>query len=156
MRFLIIRQNYKALYLGRAELVIFDDPNYAIEFEGFKEDQILTIDLFKDTLVHCNKGIEYVRLNYGAQRLGFRFLEANQRKYKILYETSNFKHILDSGKSFFLNHSLITRHNLSITSEDEPEMFIHPIMAVSINPTNEINNLANALKNQGKTLELTI
>ena len=139
-------QNLKALYLGRADLVIFDDPNYAIEFEGFKEDKILIIDLYKDTLIHHRNGSRYIKFKYGAQRLGFRHLDAANKKYKILYETSSLKQLINSKYSFFLNHSIIQQNNISLSNNDDSQMFIHPIMAISINPTEKIRELAKSLK----------
>jgi molybdenum-dependent DNA-binding transcriptional regulator ModE len=139
-------QNLKALYLGRADLVIFDDPNYAIEFEGFKEDKILTIDLFKDTLIHHKKGAKYIRYKFGAQRLGFRYLDAKEEKYKVLYESSSLSHLLNSKYSFFINESLAIRKNIKILSESDTNMFKHPIMAVSINPTDEIKEIVDEIK----------
>lgn len=145
-------QNYKALYQGQADMVIFDDPNYAIEFEGFKDDNILTIDIFRDTLIHQTTGLGYIRFKYGAQRLGFRFLEASQKEYIILYETSNFQHLVHSGNSFFINHSLLIRHNINLPSAEEPELFTHPIMAVSINPSEEIRNLTVLLREKAELM----
>lgn len=146
-------QNIKALYLGKADMVLFDDPAFAMEFEGFKDDKILTIDIFKDTLVHVDNGPEYIRYKYGAQRLGFRNLESEHRKYEILYETGNFKHILESKKSFFINQSFIACNNIELPIESDIDidtsMFIHPIIAVSINPTQEIKKLARTMRALG-------
>lgn len=143
-------QNLKSLYLGRADLVIFDDPNYAIEFEGSPEDKILIVDIFQDTLVHVDNGPKYVRYKYGAQRLGFRYLDSEQIKYKSLYEVSSHKHLLSSGKSFFINQSLVTRNNLKLSGSNEQDMFVHPLMAVSINPTDELRKLVNTLREVAK------
>ena len=150
------QQNLKALYLGKADLVIFDDPNYAMDFEGVKEDKILALDIFSDTLVHSDNGPDYIRYKYGAQRLGFRFLEANQKRYNILYEVSDFKHILDSGKSFFINQSYATNKNFKISSYSDAKMLQHPIIAVSINPTNEIRNIVAALRKRADAASLGI
>jgi molybdenum-dependent DNA-binding transcriptional regulator ModE len=145
-------QNLKALYLGRADMVLFDDPASAIEFEGFKEDKILITDIFYDTLIHSDNGPDYIRLKFGAQRLGFRFLEANQIEYKILYEVNNFKHLIKSKKSYFINQSLLINNNMKLKSATESEMFLHPIMAVSINPSDELRSIANKLRDAGKPL----
>jgi molybdenum-dependent DNA-binding transcriptional regulator ModE len=140
------KQNLKALYLGRADLVLFDDPVFAMEFEGFKEDKILTTDICNDTLVHLDSGLDYIRLRYGAQRLGFRYLEANQRKYNILYEVSDFKHIINSKKSYFINNSLLERHGIKVKSSSDLDIFNHPIIAVSINPTAGVRELTDSLR----------
>jgi molybdenum-dependent DNA-binding transcriptional regulator ModE len=141
-------QNLKALYLGRADLVIFDDPNFAIEFEGSPEDKILIEDIYSDTLIHIDNGPKYIRFKYGAQRLGFRYLDAEQKKYKILYEVSNYKHLVSGKKSFFINRSFAERNNLDLMGTTDPNIFIHPLMAVSINPTEELRELVDALKAQ--------
>lgn len=147
-------QNLKALYLGRADLVIFDDPNYAIEFEGFKEDKILAIDIFQDTLAHQKKGSNYIKYKFGAQRLGYRYLDANQIRYKILYEVSNLKHLLNSGKSFFINQSLLIRNGMSLNNDYDLKIFTHPIMAVSINPTDEVRHIALRIRDKAQSASL--
>jgi len=144
--------NLKSLYLGRADLVLFDDPNYAIEFEGSPDDKILTIDIYRDTLVHQKKGNKYIRYKFGAQRLGFRFLDVENKRYKILYEISNFDHLIKSGKSFFINQSLLIRRNIEIISSSDLKMLVHPIMAVSINPTEEIRDIVKILKKKAERL----
>lgn len=144
--------NLKALYLGRADLVIFDDPNYAIEFEGSPDDKILTIDVFKDTLLHQHKGNQYIRYKYGAQRLGFRFLDIENKLYKILYEISNLNHLLNCGKSYFINQSVLVQKNIKLSSNSDLKMLVHPIMAVSINPTEEIRDVVNILKKKAERL----
>jgi hypothetical protein len=137
-------QNIKALYLGRADVVLFDDPAYAMEFEGFKEDKILTTDIFYDSLIHFDAGGDYIRYRYGAQRLGFRFLEASQSDFKILYMVSDLQHILDSNKSYFLNSSILERSGIKFESCSDIEIFTHPIMAVSINPSAGVRELTKA------------
>lgn len=139
-------QNLKSLYLGRADMVIFDDPNYAIEFEGSAEDKILIDDVVQDTLVHINNGPKYIRFKYGAQRLGFRYLDAEESKYDILYTVSSYQHLLSSGKSFFINKSFAEENGLELTSDTDQEMFLHPLMAVSINPGEDIFKLVDKLK----------
>jgi molybdenum-dependent DNA-binding transcriptional regulator ModE len=145
-------QNLKALYHGRADLVIFDDPAFAIEFEGFKEDKILTTDIFQDTLIFKENGPKFIKLKYGAQRLGYRYLEANKIKYKVLTEVSDFDYLVSSDKSYFLNQSLVIKNNLNIKSMIDPIMFSHPIMAVSINPLMEIREITGALKEIAKEI----
>jgi hypothetical protein len=139
-------QNLKSLYLGRADMVIFDDPNYAMEFEGSPEDKILINDIFQDTLIHVNNGSKYIRYKYGAQRLGFRYLDSEQSKYKIIYSVSNYKHLLNSGKSFFINKSFAELNDLGLTSDSDHDIFLHPLMAVSINPNKQIYELVEKLK----------
>lgn len=146
-------QNLKSLYLGRADLVIFDDPNYAIEFEGSPEDKILIVDIFQDTLLHVRGGPEYIKYKYGAQRLGYRYLDSEQIKYKILYEISSLNHLISSGKSYFLNQSLALRANLKLKSQNDPDMFVHPIMAVSINPTVELRTIVDSLRATAKNVQ---
>ena len=147
-------QNLRALYLGRADLVIFDDPVYAMEFEGFKEDKILTRDIFNDTLVHVKKGKEYIRYKYGAQRLGFRYLEAEGIEYKVLHEVSDIDYLINSGMSYFINKSLVTStltsKQLDVPSAGDPAIFTHPVMAVSINPTEDIKKISSALRENAK------
>jgi molybdenum-dependent DNA-binding transcriptional regulator ModE len=141
-------QNLRALYLGRADLVIFDDPMNAIEFEGFKEDKIIITDLFNDTLIHNDSGIEYIRYKYGAQRLGFRYLDTQGQDYRVLHEISDVNYLVSSSKSYFINKSFIELNDLELENASDPAMFIHPIMAVSINPTDELRELVRELKRQ--------
>jgi hypothetical protein len=142
------QQNLKALYLGRAKLVIFDDPVYAMEFEGLKDEKVITIDLFSDTLVHVDSGQDYIKYKYGAQRLGFRYLESVNITYTVHSEVSDLDYLLNSGKSFFLNRSFMLENGLDLKSTTEPEIFKHPIMAVSIDPTEDTSEIISRLKKQ--------
>jgi molybdenum-dependent DNA-binding transcriptional regulator ModE len=144
-------QNLKELYLGHADLVLFDDPNFAIEFEDSPEEKILIVDIFQDTLVHANHGRKYIKYKYGAQRLGFRYLDAENTKYSILYETSSLNHILNQDKSYFINQSILKRNNSEISSDIDLNMFVHPILAVSINPTGETRVLVSAIRKHAES-----
>lgn len=139
-------QNLKELYLGHADLVLFDDPNFAIEFEGSPEEKILIVDIFQDTLIHVNNGRKYIKYKYGAQRLGFRYLDAEDTKYQVLYETSSLSHIMNQDKSYFINQSVLQRRDSNLSIDNNSKMFVHPIMAVSINPTGAIRELVSAIK----------
>lgn len=144
------QQNLRALYLGRADLVIFDDPIFAMEFEGLEDEQMITTDLFNDTLVHINKGRKYIKFKYGAQRLGFRYLEANGIEYRIIHELSDFNYIKRSKYSYFMNRSYLDSCGIKINGysnrDIDTEMLKHPIMAVSINPTVEVREIIKNLR----------
>ncbi len=147
------QQNLKALYLGRADLVIFDDPIYAMEFEGLKEEKVITNDLFYDSLIHFDNGPDYLRFKYGAQRLGFRYLDSKGINYNVLHEVGDPDYIKNSNKSYFINLSMLKNKgwgssNIETLATVGSEMFKHPIMAVSINPNEEIRTIVNGLKNR--------
>ena len=71
----------------------------------------------------------------------------SNKKYKVLYETSSFNHIMKQKKSFFINQSVLKRNKTNLSSDKDLNMFTHPILAVSINPTVEIRQLVSAIKN---------
>jgi hypothetical protein len=113
-----------------------------------KDEKVITTDLFSDTLVHVDSGQEYIRYKYGAQRLGFRYLDSVEIPYEVVNEVSDLDYLLSSGKSFFLNRSFMLENGLDLKSVTEPEIFSHPIMAVSIDPTKETTEIIFKFKEQ--------
>lgn len=132
--------NNQYLNMGLVDVVVFDDPIYVYrEREAYQKPEI--VEIVKDTLIHVYHGNKYLRYKYGAQRIGFSNLELEGANYKIVGETRNYKQLLTSGHSFFLNRSLAIRKGLDLESHKPSKMLIHSIFAMRIGEGEELDAL---------------
>jgi len=95
--------NARLLDVGAVGLVFFDDPGYAYTHQGSGE----IFEAGKDVLLHADNGPEYLEFKYGAQRLGYKWLADSGARYDVVGRTANIEELLASGKSFFVNKSLV-------------------------------------------------
>ena len=108
------------------DLVVLDDPLYA-----FDESEALFDEIGFDRLLHVDRGPNYLRFLYGAQRIGFKHLEVHGKdtigsKGPSVPLTS----LVNSNMSFFVNESLAARKGLKIKSDTDPRLLRHEIMAL--------------------------
>ncbi|HUL38829.1 MAG TPA: LysR family transcriptional regulator [Methanomassiliicoccales archaeon] len=118
-------RNLQELKAGLMDIVILDDPLYAYETEGVQFDEVA-----EDRLIYVDRGERHIRFRYGAQRIGFRHLEAIGRRYVIDRETRAAQQLLRSKRSFFINESLALRKGLKLTSDIDPNLLSHKILAL--------------------------
>lgn len=118
-------KNLSDLKAGIADLIILDDPLYLFEAEEFEWETI-----GEDRLLHENRGERYAYFRYGAQRIGFRYLEMENIPHRIERTFSSVSALVDSGLSFFINESLALRRGLTIKSATSLEQLTHEITAV--------------------------
>ncbi len=118
-------KNLSDLKAGIADLIILDDPLYLFEAEEFEWETI-----GEDRLLHENRGERYAYFRYGAQRIGFRYLEVKNIPHRIERTFSSVSALVDSGLSFFINESLALRRGLTIKSATSLEQLTHEITAV--------------------------
>jgi len=72
--------NFKLAKLGLLKGVVFDDPIYTFEFDVAPR----TIRIEKLYLVKNNDENKFSELGYGAQRIGFDFLDKTHVKYEVV------------------------------------------------------------------------
>jgi molybdate transport repressor ModE-like protein len=136
--------NNQYLETGLVNVVVFDDPIYIYrEREAYQKPEI--VEIVKDTLIHVDRGNTYLRYKYGAQRIGFSNLDLENVNYKIMGETRDYKQLLNSGHSFFINRSLAMRKGLDLESHTPSKMLIHSIFAVRIGEGGELDALMHTL-----------
>ncbi|MCK5560794.1 MAG: LysR family transcriptional regulator [Thermoplasmata archaeon] len=136
-------QNRKLATLGHLDLVLFDDPQNVYEFEDKGEH----FDIFEDTLVHIPRGKRYLKFRYGAQRIGFKYLDLKGIDYTIQAQVSDIRELLDSDLSFFINKSLAARANFQLEVSEDIAKFKHMIMALMLSERAEILKLVETLRN---------
>ena len=136
--------NNQYLEMGLVDVVVFDDPIYVYrERETYQKPQI--VEVIKDTLIHVHRGNKYIRYKYGAQRIGFSNLDLEGVDYEIVSETRDFKQLLKSGYSFFLNRSLAIREGLDLESYTPSKLLIHSIFALRIGEGEKLDVFMNRL-----------
>ena len=101
--------NLAAFKMGVLDLAVIDDPGLLMGLSA-GESSILVErveEVGSDVLLHMRKGPRYMRFAYGAQGLGFRYLEQSGRPFEISGRTYDIEKLFDSGLSFFLNRRLL-------------------------------------------------
>ena len=119
-------ENLRAMEEMRVDCVILDDPLRAMElserFEG--------VEIAPDMLLLRRSGPEFVQLEFGAQRLGFRYLEQEGIEHSVasrIFEPA----LLDrTSLSYFVNRSLVRRGILSAEGAEEQRWSVHSIVAL--------------------------
>jgi hypothetical protein len=72
------QRNLKDLRAGMMDMVVLDDPLYALD-----ESDALFDEIGFDRLLHVDRGPTYLRFLYGAQRIGFKHLEMSGKDFRI-------------------------------------------------------------------------
>lgn len=126
---LIVTDDITNIFLLKSGLVgfaVFDDPIFVYENEEGYEVH----DIAADRLVHVPRGRNYIRFAYGAQRIGFRYLQSQNIEHRVVGFTRDQDILVNSKCSYFMNESLAMRRGLSLKSGARPRLFEHRIMAL--------------------------
>ena len=134
-------RNLRELKAGMMDVVILDDPLYAYETEGAQFEEV-----GEDRLIYVDKGEPHMRFRYGAQRIGFRHLEAIGKDYVIEGKTRAVPQLIRSNRSFFINESLALRKGLKLISAIDPQLLSHKILALFYEERPEVSWLLRELK----------
>lgn len=135
-------RNLNDFKAGLMDLVILDDPLYVYEYRGPTWEEI-----GEDYLIHVDKGSQYMRFKYGAQRIGFKHLTAKGQDFSIEGEVRSIPFLQKSNLSFFLNHSIAARRGMSLKSATSPDMLRHKIIAM-YEDGNQVGRLVKELKRE--------
>ncbi len=119
------QRNLRDFRAGMMDLVVLDDPLYA-----FDESEALFDEIGFDRLLHVDRGANYLRFLYGAQRIGFKHLEVTGKTYRVERTERSLTSLMNSNMSFFVNESLAARKGLKIKSDTDPRLLRHEIMAL--------------------------
>jgi molybdate transport repressor ModE-like protein len=134
-------RNLKDFEAGLMDIVVVDDPLYLYDLEGVQFEQVA-----EDELVHVRRGDRYMRYRYGAQRIGFRQLDADGEEYTLVGDTRSMSMLVDSPYSFFINESLLSRKGIRLRSHTPTEKLHHTINAVYRSETPRIAALLRELR----------
>lgn len=134
--------NIFLLKSGLIDMAIFDDPLFTYENEeGYEVHELAT-----DTLLHIRKGKSYLRFTYGAQRIGYRYLQSQNIEHRIVGFTRNMETLLNSKCSFFINESLAMREGLSLKNAAKPKQLEHRIMALKSPKVRPLESIVERMK----------
>jgi DNA-binding transcriptional LysR family regulator len=137
-------RNLRDLRGGLMDLVVLDDPIHAMDLPGMEWEQIAA-----DRLLHVDKGERYGSFRFGAQRIGFRHLQTQGRRFEVARAFLSLQSLDASGLSYFVNESLAARKGLRIKSATDPELLRHQIVAVRRSGDVRMEMLARTLKGIG-------
>ncbi|MDH3365089.1 MAG: LysR family transcriptional regulator [Thermoplasmata archaeon] len=119
-------ENLRLVDEERVDCVIVDDPLAAME----RADRFEGVEIGPDMLLLREAGKDFVALAFGAQRLGFRYLEENGREFTIsrrIFEPA----LLDrTDLSYFVNRSLVKRGIVAAKEAREQDWSVHSIVAL--------------------------
>jgi len=116
------------------DLVVLDDPLYAYETDDAQWEEVA-----EDRLLHIERSQVYSVYKFGAQRIGFRYLESTGTSFKKEKEEHSLSSLIRSNKSFFVNESLALRKGLNLKSATDPELLRHKILGIYWERTPEIS-----------------
>jgi len=136
-------RNARCLLSGEIDMALLDDPLIAYELDGFESSEITM-----DRLVHVDRGPRYARFKYGAQRVGFRHLEAMGADVAVERVFRSLNSLMGSGLSFFVNESLLMRRNIQLRSATDPSLLSHSIVAVWKEGNGDVGRALQALARQ--------
>ncbi len=139
------KRNLGDFNAGLMSMVILDDPLYLYDLEEISWEEVT-----EDTLIHVHKGSRYVRFAYGAQRIGFKHLDALEKEYQVEGVLRSVPSLVSSGLSFFLNESLAVRKGLRLKSATDPRYLAHKINAVFKNDSKDLRRVIGALRRGSK------
>lgn len=136
-------RNLKDFKAGMMDVVVLDDPLFAYELEEADFEEI-----GEDRLIHVDRGGTYLRFRYGAQRIGFRHLEATGRAFKVEGTTRSLAAMVRSNLSFFINESLALRKGFRLASSTDPNLLFHKILALYHGHRPEVDWLLRELRKE--------
>ena len=119
-------ENLRLVDEMRVDCLLLDDPLWAME----RAEEMEGTEIASDLLLLRRSGRDFAQLAFGAQRLGFRYLEQTGEGFNVvkrLFEPA----LLDrTDLSYFVNRSLVKRGILKAEEGVEQSWSVHPILAV--------------------------
>jgi hypothetical protein len=136
-------RNLRELKAGLMDVVVLDDPLFAYETEGVQFEEVA-----EDRLIYVDKGVAHIRYRYGAQRIGYRHLEAIGKSFVIEGGTRAVQQLIRSKKSFFINESMAFKKGLRLVSDIDPNQLSYKILALFYEDRPEVKRLLTELKRE--------
>lgn len=120
------RVNLRMADEGRVDCVILDDPLYAME----RAEEAKGTEVGSDVLLRRDAGPRFVELAFGAQRLGFRQLEAEGIGFEVVQRVFEPALLDTTDLSYFVNRSLVRRGFVRAEDAVEQDWSVHSIVAL--------------------------
>ena len=128
---------------NRADFAIIDDPLYLFDADEFEMQEIAYMGM-----VLVDRGPSFIRYRYGAQRVAYMYLDSSGKEYTVDRETSSLQDLIGSGKSFFIDETMLMRKNLRFKSAVDPKSLRHAVTAIYRKETRSISRLLRYLKSR--------
>jgi DNA-binding transcriptional LysR family regulator len=122
---------------GRVDCVVLDDPLHAVE----RSEEVGGVEIGSDILLMRDSGPRFVRARFGAQRLGFRYLDESGREYEIEKDVLDPAALDRTDLSYFVNRSLVRRGLVRATRAREQRWSVHSIVALPLTGHNDLADL---------------
>ena len=119
-------ENLRLMDEQRVDCVVVDDPLRAMELA----DRVEGVEIGPDMLLLRKSGKDFVRLAFGAQRLGFRYLQQEGVEYAVVRQVFEPALLDRTDLSYFVNRSLVRRGILSASNAREQDWSSHAIVAL--------------------------
>ena len=138
-------ENLRLMDEMRVDCIMLDDPLWAMERAGEMEGE----EIGSDLLLLRRSGDDFAQLAFGAQRLGFRYLEQAGERFDVvkrLFEPA----LLDrTDLSYFVNRSLVRRGILRAEGAAEQPWSVHPILAVPCSEHPDVGEFVEQARRSG-------
>ena len=119
-------ENLRMADQGILDCIILDDALFAME----RSQEVVGTEVGSDLLLHRDSGPRYIELAFGAQRLGFRYLEEKKVEHQVVFKVFEPTMLASAGLSYFVNRSLVRRGIVKAEDAVEQRWSIHSIMAI--------------------------
>lgn len=129
----------------RVDCIVLDDAMYAME----RSPETAGTEVGSDLLLHRDCGPEYVRLAFGAQRLGFRHLQSKNIPHKIVKEVYEPALMDQTDLSYFVNRSLVRRGIVMAKGAKEQAWSAHSIIALPCSEHPDLERFLNEARRIG-------
>jgi molybdate transport repressor ModE-like protein len=138
-------ENLRMMDEMRVDCVMLDDPLWAME----RSEGMEGVEVGSDLLLLRRSGRDFAQLAFGAQRLGFRYLEQAGEQFAItkrFFEPA----LLDrTDLSYFVNRSLVRRGILRAEWAEEQQWSVHPILAVPCSEHPDVKGFVEQARRSG-------
>jgi DNA-binding transcriptional LysR family regulator len=135
------RRNVADFKAGMLDLIILDDPLYAYESEGGSWAEVGS-----DRLLHVRRGTEYALYRFGAQRLGYRYLESIGEEHRIVRTYSSLTSLMRSNYSYFISEALVAKKGQRPRSDTDPSLLPYSILCLHRDGMPFVDGMLKALR----------
>lgn len=127
-------ENLRVLDEMRVDCIILDDASYAME----RAADIQSDEIGSDMLMLREAGPRYAKLTFGAQRLGFRYLQERGIPHEIARTVFEPSILNRTDLSFFVNKSLVRNGLVTAGDAKDQRWSVHSIIGLRCSGHEEI------------------